>query len=144
LLLRDVDTSNIRKWCYEMKVRKKDIDIVVEAMERWNKAKESLKNIIKKNSILYVVVSKLSPELQAVACSWGKKYSENIKRYLTEVSGIKLSIDGETLKGMGYKPSKKFKYVLEKLFEMKLDGKIKNIDEEINTAKLLIDKIGNG
>jgi len=144
LLLRDADTGNIRKWCYEMKVRKKDIDIIVEAMERWNKAKESLKNIIKKNSILYGVVSKLSPELQAVACSWGEKYHKNIKRYLTEVSGIKLSINGETLKGMGYKPSKKFKYVLEKLFEMKLDGKIKNIDEEINTAKLLIDKINAG
>ena len=36
---------------------------------------------------------------------------------------------------MGYSPSDKFRYALGKLFEMKLDGNIKNKDEEVYYAK---------
>ncbi len=141
LLLEDVKVSSIRKWCYEMKVRKRDVDIIIDVRKKSGSIKKDLKNIISKNSILYRKVSKLPPELHVIACSWGKSYYKNIKKYLIKVSNIKLSINGNTLKDMGYNPSDKFRHVLGKLFEMKLDGKMKNRNEEIYMAKLLMDKI---
>jgi len=51
------------------------------------------------------------------------------------INNIKLSVNGNTLKDMGYSPSDKFRYALGKLFEMKLDGNIKNKDEEVYYAK---------
>ncbi|GAH45707.1 unnamed protein product, partial [marine sediment metagenome] len=57
---------------------------------------------------------------------------------LTDLSGLHLEISGETLKDMGYRPSEKFRDVLGKLFEMKLDGKISSREDEIYNLKKLM------
>ena len=49
-----------------------------------------------------------------------------------------LEIDGQALKDIGYEPSEKYKRVLQKLFIMKLDNKVKTRDEEIGQAKKLM------
>ncbi|MBA7559067.1 hypothetical protein ES695_20100 [Candidatus Atribacteria bacterium 1244-E10-H5-B2] len=84
------------------------------------------------------MVSGISPELQVIACSWGSVYYKNIKKYLAELSGLRLEVNGETLKDMGYRPSEKFRDVLGKLFEMKLDGKISSREDEICNLKRLM------
>jgi len=51
---------------------------------------------------------------------------------------MKIEEKRPTLKDMGYRPSDKFRDVLGKLFEMKLDGKILNQEDEIYHLKKLM------
>jgi hypothetical protein len=84
------------------------------------------------------MVNMISPELQVISCSWGSVYYKNIKKYLANLSGLHLEINGETLKDMGYRPSDKFRDVPGKLFIMKLDGKISSREDEIYHLKKLM------
>jgi len=138
ILLRGIKPGEIKRWCFEMKVRKKDVNIILETYNRWNEVKKNLKNAVKKNSTLYYMVNGIPPELQVISCSWGSVYYKNIKKYLADLSGLHLEINGETLKDMGYRPSEKFRDVLGKLFEMKLDGKISSREDEIYNLKKLM------
>ena len=138
LLLRGNKPDKIERWCSEMKVRKKDVNVILNTYKMWNEARRNLKSSIKKNSTLYHRVSLIPPDLQVIACSWGREYLGNIKKYLKDLSALHLEINGNTLKDMGYKPSEKFKEVLEKLFEMKLNGRIKNKKDEISNLKKLM------
>src|SRR4030066_2148937 len=107
LVLKGTGPDELIRWCTEMKVKNKDIDVILEASGRWNDIKKNLKNTIKRNSVLYHILRKVPPELQIIACSWGSIYYKNIKKYLTELSGIHLEVSGETLKDMGYRLSEK-------------------------------------
>ncbi|MFA5014874.1 MAG: CBS domain-containing protein [Actinomycetota bacterium] len=138
VLLQGIKPDEIKRWCSEMKIKNKDMDIILESFGRWNEVRKNLKNIVKRNSVLYHMARKVPPELQIIACSWGSIYCKNIKKYLTELSGIHLEVSGETLKNMGYRPSEKFRSVLAKLFEMKLDGKTSSREDEINNLKKLM------
>jgi len=138
LLLKGIKPDKIKKWCSEMKVRNKDVNVILETYKWWNETKKNLKSEIKKNSTLYQRVSRIPPELQVIACSWDKGYCSNIKKYLTDLSTLQLNINGNTLKDMGYKPSEKFRDVLDKLFKMKLDGRIKSREDEISNLKKLM------
>jgi len=51
---------------------------------------------------------------------------------------MKITEKRPTLKDMGYRPSDKFRDVLGKLFEMKLDGKISSREDEIYHLKKLM------
>jgi tRNA nucleotidyltransferase (CCA-adding enzyme) len=143
LLLKGNKSERVERWCSEMKVRKKDINFILETYKMWDYTKRNLRSGVKRNSTLYYRVNPLPPELQVIACSWGKEFLGNIKRYLKDLSGLRLEINGNTLKDMGYKPSKKFKDVLEKLFKMKLDGIITNKEEEISNLKKLMGTSAN-
>jgi len=138
VLLQGIKPDGIKRWCSEMKIKNKDMDIILESFDRWNEVRKNLKNIIKRNSVLYHMVRKVPTELQIIACSWGSIYYKNIKKYLAELFGMHLEVSGETLKDMGYRPSEKYRSVLAKLFEMKLDGKISSREDEIYNLKKLM------
>jgi len=138
LLLKGIGSDKIESWCSWLKVRKKDINIILETCRSWNRIRRNLKNEISSNLVLYRRAGGITPELQVIACSWGKMYYKNIKRYLTKLSGMRLEVSGQTLKDMGYRPSEKFKSVLKKLFDMKLEGKIKSREDEIINLKKLM------
>ena len=141
LLLIDCKIDYIKKWCFKMKIKKRDINIIVDTIENFKSAEDSLKKIIHKNFNLYRIVSRLPKELMVILSSQNGSCYKNIKKYLCELAGIKLSINGNTIKDLGFKPSKNYKIVLDRLFELKLEGKIKSKDEEIHMAKLLMDKV---
>jgi len=124
-----------------MKIKKRDINIIVDTIENFKPAEDSLKKIIQKNFNLYRIVRRLPKELMVILSSQNGSCCKNIKKYLSELADIKLSINGNTIKDLGFKPSKNYKIVLDRLFELKLEGKIKSKDEEIHKAKLLMDKV---
>jgi tRNA nucleotidyltransferase (CCA-adding enzyme) len=138
LLLKNKKPEEIVKWCSWMKIRKNDMNIMLEALRKWESIRRTLKSGIKKNSILYKILNELPAELQVIACSWGAVYFKNVKKYLDDLRNVRLEVSGETLKGMGYKPSEKFRVVLKKLFEMKLDGKIESREDEIRKLETII------
>ncbi|MDD5622173.1 MAG: CBS domain-containing protein [Actinomycetota bacterium] len=142
VLLQGIKSDGIKRLCSEMKIKNKDMNIILESFGRWNEVRKNLKNIVERNSVLYHMARKVPPELQIIACSWGSIYYKNIKKYLTELSGIHLAVSGETLKDMGYRPSEKYRSVLAKLFEMKLDGKVKSREDEIKHLEMLMKTAG--
>ena len=57
-----------------------------------------------------------------------KKY---ISLYLTHLRDVKVSLTGKNLKAMGITPGPRYKKILADLLDAKLDGLIKNEDEEV-------------
>jgi len=56
--------------------------------------------------------------------------------YLTRLSRVKLKIDGEKLKEMGFKPGPEFRKILNSVLEAKLNGRIKDsLDDEMRYVK---------
>ena len=51
ILLRGIKPGEIKRWCFEMKVRKKDVNVILETYNRWNEVKKNLKNAVKKNCL---------------------------------------------------------------------------------------------
>lgn len=74
-----------------------------------------------------VVLKNISNELAA----------ENISKF-QNIKNTKIEIDGSTLKDIGINPGPKIKVVLEKVFEAKVNGIIKTVDDEIRFAKELL------
>ncbi len=61
-----------------------------------------------------------------------KKY---ISLYLTRLRSVKVSLTGDDLKGMGIPPGPSYKKILAALLDAKLDGLVKNREEEIEFVK---------
>jgi tRNA nucleotidyltransferase (CCA-adding enzyme) len=64
----------------------------------------------------------------------GESFESHIKNYFLIYKNIKIEINGNDLKNLGYKPSKKFGEILEKILELKINGEISTKDEELDTA----------
>ena len=124
-----------------MKIRKKDTVPILKVWQDMDKARRQIRNPVKDNHLLYRMVSDYPAELQVIAHSWGPEYRKNIRKYFTRLSGISLEISGEDLKGLGYKPSRKFKVVLEKILALKLNGKISGRESQLQKAKELMESI---
>ena len=56
-------------------------------------------------------------------------------RFLKDLQSINIEISGNDLIKMGLKPSKQFGYILDKVLEMKIEGKIESKSEEIEYVK---------
>ncbi len=139
LLFENRSTSVIEKWCTKMKIRKKDAAVIIEARNHLNNARKELRDPVKDNYMFYCTVRKYRPELQIIVHSWGLEYKKNIRKYLTKLSAVKLDINGKDLKDMGYKPSYKFKEVLERVFALKLNGKISGRKSQLQKAEELME-----
>ncbi len=68
----------------------------------------------------------------------GEEFENNIKNYFLIYRNIKTEINGNDLKKLGFKPSKKFGEVLNKILELKINGQISSKEEEIEIAKELL------
>lgn len=111
------------------------------------KTKNVVLNITKTKEItpskVYRFLSPLSNEyIFAVGALLSQKDDYLIKDYFTKYKNMKLIINGNDLKKLGYKPSKHFGEVLEKLLDLKLDGYITSKEDELNWAKKLFREHG--
>lgn len=92
---------------------------------------------------VYRLLNPLSNEyIFSVGALLSQKDDYLIKDYFTKYRNTKLLINGNDLKKLGYKPSKLFGVVLEKLLDLKLDGYITNKEDELNWAKKLFREHG--
>jgi tRNA nucleotidyltransferase (CCA-adding enzyme) len=140
MMLEGKSTRSIGSWCLKMKIRKKDMEVIKNTVSNIPRAVKDLEQEIKDDSKLYSKVNKYSAELLAILYSRGGGYACNIKRYYTRLADIKLDIGGEDLKEMGYSPSPVFKKVLDRVFRMKINGKVIGRKDELAAAERLIKK----
>jgi tRNA nucleotidyltransferase (CCA-adding enzyme) len=139
VLLDNKTARGIESWCLRMKIRKKDMYIIKNTVTGLSKARKGLGEPIS-DKVLYNRIKKYPGELLAICYSWGGQYSRNIRKFYTRLSRIRLEIGGEDLKKMGYKPSPAFKKVLDRIFFMKLDGKVSGRKQELEAAAKIIEK----
>jgi hypothetical protein len=66
------------------------------------------------------------------AAEESRRARKRIMFYLTNLRGIKLSINGRDLREMGYPPSPMYNVVLKELLTAKLNGRVKTPEDEIN------------
>lgn len=64
-----------------------------------------------------------------------KKY---ISQYLTHLRGVKVAVTGEDLKAMGIPPGPRYRRILSQLLDARLDGLVKDRDEEIEFVRRLL------
>lgn len=137
LLLYDFDKDNLLKWCSDMKVRKKDTEIILNTITLQKVSAEKLKKARLSNSELYLILKDISPELQIILYSYSENVRKNILNYAKNLKDIKLFINGTQLMDIGFKGADIGK-ILEKLLLLKLDGKLKSREEEISQAKTML------
>jgi len=130
--------SSVKQWCFEMKIRKKDSSAIIESIRNFDSIRNSLSVKIASNSKLFKLSHNLPNELLVITACESRVHNNNIEKYLKKLSNIRPEITGNDLKNLGYKPSKEFKSVLEKLLELKLDGKLKTREDELTKAKEML------
>jgi tRNA nucleotidyltransferase (CCA-adding enzyme) len=146
ILFSDHKKSDIEAVCSRFDFPKDFKQTVVEGFTRIKYAARKIKkNRSIKNSELYLLLKDLKDEfILFIAAILGDEYEEIIKKYLTKLKFVKLSINGYDLKNMGIPPSKLFHEILTELILLKLDGAIKNREEELDMAKNIYRGILNG
>jgi tRNA nucleotidyltransferase (CCA-adding enzyme) len=138
VLLSDIIEEQLRKWCSDMKVKNKDTEIILNAISGLPDMKKKLTGVKFKNSELYHLLKNAVPELLAILYSSGSNIKKNVLNYVQNLKDISLDIKGEKLIEIGFRSGPEIGRVLDFLLALKLDGKIKNLEEEINQAKCLL------
>ncbi len=88
-------------------------------------------------SFIYEILSPLSQEtlLFTTAKAEEKIVKKRIFFYFTRLKKLKIEVNGNDLKKMGYKPSPLFKKIFEEVKKAKLNGQVKTKEEEINYVR---------
>ena len=69
-----------------------------------------------------------------------KKVVQRVDQYLRHDAGTRTDIDGEDLKRLGVSPGKKIGTILQKVLFMKIDGRVKNREQQLAAAAALAAK----
>ncbi|NCO65475.1 MAG: hypothetical protein AUK32_01575 [Candidatus Aquicultor secundus] len=142
-LLRGLSGEGPDAWCERMKLRKADRARLTEmVLEVPQAVKELEAELRMKNSAIYKILHPLSPEalVFAYALALKQKAQKLIHYYLTSLKGVRLSVDGRTLRKMGFPPSPMYNIVLRELLAAKLDGKAETPEEEL---KFVAERFGH-
>ena len=75
----------------------------------------------------------------AVPQEW---FIEKARELAVETEAPKPLLMGRHLIELGLKPSAKFGEITQAVYEMQLDGRITNLEEAINQAKIIIEEFG--
>ncbi len=100
------------------------------------------KGLLKKNissSAVYRLLEPLAYEviLSIIAMAGNKLVSSKVDDFLAVYNGQRLSIKGEDLSELGIGPGPHFKKILHEILMAKIDGKVKDKEEELELAKRL-------
>ncbi len=122
-----------------LKFTRKNIENIILAKEKSSLLiKDLSKSRNLSNSTIYHKLQGLP--LEILIFVMGKSKSKIIKKrisdYLTKLNKLKTDINGEDLKRLGFKEGPDFKKILSNVLKAKLNGKVKNRDEEL---KFVID-----
>ncbi len=95
-------------------------------------------------SEIAAVVRELSGEGFAfiLAVAGEEVVTERIKNYLARARHNKLLINGEDIKGLGYRPGPYFKEALDAVRDARLDGKVATREDELRFVSAFLDGLG--
>lgn len=139
-LFYDVPLNEVEKWCSKMKMKKKFTDKIIQGVSEIKDRVKSLRRRKIKNSEIYKILNELYSESIIVIDALFPNIRNKIEKYINELKDVKISCTGQDLINIGFKPSSFFKEVLNSLLEAKLDGLIKDKNDEILFIKNKMNK----
>ena len=135
LLLEDLNGAELKEFCRRYRFNKEERESILKGKNKAKELEEKLKTSeFLKPSSIYYLLQPLSQEilLFTIARAEEKGIEKRIFDYLSKLKNIKIKVDGNDLKQMGYKPSPEFTQILEELKKAKLDGEIETREEELD------------
>lgn len=66
--------------------------------------------------------------------------SPRVLRYLIQDKDVKLHINGHDIQALGIQSGKKIKKILDRLLDMKIDGKCRSREDELRAARMIIEE----
>ncbi len=133
-MLGDLKRKATYAWCDRMKLKKSEkaklVEMILETPKVLRKIEETARM---KNSEIYNLLHPLTAEslIFMYAMSSNLRAQKRIHVYLSSLRGVKLSVDGRTLRKMGFPPSPVYNTVLKDLLAAKLDGKVGTTEAEV-------------
>ncbi len=134
-ILLKKSTGFIKKWSSEMKIKKKDAEIILGSVSSFTAIKERLLKSFSCNSDVYTLLYGRPYELLAAIVAQNRDSTDTVRLYLTELKDMRPEINGNDLKALSYKPSRDFRTVLESIKKMKIDGLLKSRQAGIGNGK---------
>ncbi len=138
LLLDDMSQAKIEDFCQRYRFSKGERDFLIRGRLEAEKvtSKLSISGSLTP-SFIYHLLEPFSQEvlLFAIAKTREKILERRIFHYLTKLKQMKVEIDGNDLKRLGYPPSPRFSQILEELKKARLDGRIKTKEEAIKYVR---------
>jgi len=140
-LVNALTKNEIKSICEKFVFTKGDEKRIISCRE---KAKSLATQLDKKSQILpsaiYKNLEPLSYEviLFIMAATKTGQAKKRISLFFNKYNGKRLSITGEDLKATGLAPGPKYKNILDKILYAKLDGKVRNKQEELTMVKKII------
>lgn len=141
-LLRNTKKNALESWYERMKLRHIDRIRLKEMVLDVPKVVEEIETATRmRHSQLYGLLHALSPEslIFAHAVTFKLKAQKRIHFYLSGLKGVKIAVNGRSLRKMGFPPSPLYNIVLKELLAAKLDGKVETPEDEM---KFVIDRLG--
>lgn len=138
VILENLNEEETRDFCEKYKfTREEKESIITTRIEAKRIIKELKTPQDLLPSFIYEILSPLSQAtlLFTIAKTEEKIVKKRIFFYLTRLKKLKIEINGNDLKKMGYKPSPLFKKILEEVKKAKLNGQVKTKEEEINYVR---------
>ena len=144
-LIEDLDLARTRQLAKRFKFKRTNFDKIIASKEVERHLIHELsgrKRML--SSTIYKKLTKLPLQVLLLILSKSKspRLKERIILYLTILRKVRIKITGEDLKKLGLAPGPQFKKILNKVFEARLDGRVKNKKEERAMAKGLAKECG--
>ena len=151
-LLPGFEKENVEKWMVYFlalleSLKEKDLEVLVErfklsrevckAVEEGRRAKNVVKKLGRKKSpkpgTIYNYLQPLPLEVSLffLAKARNMKAKRRILRFLRVLRKIRIKTSGEDLKRLGYRPSPRFKKILDGILRAKLEGRVSTKREEL-------------
>ncbi len=138
LLLDDMSEAEVEEFCQRYRFSREERDSLI-------RGRLEAEKIVRKlgppgslaPSFIYHLLEPFSQEilLFAIAKTGEKMLERRIFHYLAKLKQVKVEIDGNDLKRLGYLPSPRFSQILQELKKARLDERIKTKEEEIKYVR---------
>jgi tRNA nucleotidyltransferase (CCA-adding enzyme) len=112
-------------------VPKKASSEILDGIEASYRALAGLQHISKKQCYYTLLPLNIHTILFTMAKAEDQELKKAVSLFLTDLRKTKTALSGKDLQSMGYAPGPVFKKILTSLLEAKLEGKVRNREEEI-------------
>lgn len=142
ILVHKLEREQIEKIAKTLEFTNDDLDKVNLGSNNFTKVENLLQQEQLKLSEIYQILESFPLGILCFFLAKTEKYrvKKRIILFLHKLIDLKLEINGKDLMELGYKPGPLFKYVLEEIKRAKLDGLLKDREEELALAQRLMKK----
>lgn len=134
ILLKDFSARKIKSWAENLKLRKEFTQALIGAVSSPTLAQKLLKKNLKRSELYKALHNLRTTTLLFLWCI-DRRFKKPVEIFIHELRPVKAELKGKDLLKLGFKPSPLIGQVLEKILYARLNGKIKNWEDEVRYAR---------